>query len=71
MSLELGNVATLDFLEAIDDVETSTNLVAICGTKSYVVIDPGNGNAAVDWISIAPKTGVAGTYTITATPILE
>ena len=71
MVLELGNVATLDFLEAVDDVETSTNLVAICGTKSYVVVDPNNSNTAVDWISIAPKTGSTGVYTITAAPVLE
>ena len=71
MTLELGNTAPLDFLEAIDDVETSSNLVAVCGPKSYVVVDPNNGNAAVSWISIAAKTGVAGTYTITASPTDE
>ena len=71
MTLELGNTATLDFLEAIDDVETSTNLSAVCGTKSYVVVDPGNSDTAVSWISIAAKTGVAGTYTITASPTDE
>lgn len=71
MTLELGNTATLDFLEAVDDVETSTNLAAICGAKSYVVVDPNNANAAVSWISIAAKAGVTGTYTITASPVLE
>ena len=71
MTLELGNTATLDFLEAVDAVETSTQLTAICGPKSYVVIDPGNSNTAVSWISIAAKTGVAGTYTITAAPTDE
>lgn len=71
MTLELGNTATLDFLEAVDAVETSTQLKAICGTKSYVVIDPANSNNAVSWISIAPKSGVAGTYTITASPTNE
>lgn len=71
MTLQLGNTATLDFLEAVDAVETSTNVQEICGKKSYVVVDPSNSNAAVDWISIAAKTGVAGTYTITASPILE
>lgn len=71
MTLELGNTATLDFLEAIDAVETSTNLVAVCGPKSYVVVDPGSSDAPVSWISIAAKVGSAGTYTITASPILE
>ena len=71
MTLELGNTATLDFLEAIDGVETSTNLVAVCGPKSYVVVDPGASDAAVSWISIAAKVGSAGTFTITASPILE
>ena len=71
MTLQLGNTATLDFLEAVDAVETSTNVAAICGAKTYVVVDPSASNAAVSWISIAAKSGVAGTYTITASPILE
>ena len=71
MTLELGNTATLDFLEAIDAVSTATDLPAICGTKSYVVVDPGDSNNAVSWISIAAKVGSTGTYTITASPILE
>lgn len=71
MTLELGNTATLDFLEAVDAVETSTEISGICGTKSYVVVDPNNGDAAVDWISVAAKAGVSGTYTITASPVLE
>lgn len=71
LTLELGNTATIDFLEAVDAVETSTNLSAICGAKSYSVVDPNSSNAVVSWISIAAKTGVSGTYTITASPILE
>ena len=68
---KLGTTATLDFLEAVTAVETSTSLPAICGAKTYTVIDPGNGNAAVSWISIAPKAGATGTYTITSSPVLE
>ena len=71
MTLELGDTATLDFLEAVDAVEVSTEIAAICGTKSYVVVDPNNGDAAVSWISIAAKAGVSGTYTITASPTDE
>ena len=71
MTLELGNTATLNFLEAVDSVETSTNVLEICGAKSYVVLDPGNSDAVVDWISIAATAGSPGTYTITASPILE
>lgn len=71
MTLELGDTASLDFLEAQDAVSISTDLPAICGTMSYVVVDPSDSNNAVSWISIAAKVGSAGTYTITASPILE
>lgn len=71
LSLKLGATASMDFLEAVTATETSTSLTGICGTKTYSIIDPGNNNAVVDWITIAPKANVAGTYTITATPILE
>ncbi len=70
MNLELGNTATLDFLEAVDAVETSSTVQAICGAKSYVVLNA-VGGTAVSWISVAAKTGSSGTYTITASPVLE
>ena len=70
MNLELGNTAKLDFLEAVDAVETSSSIKAICGAKSYVVLNA-VGGTAVSWISIAAKTGSTGTYTITASPVLE
>ena len=44
---------------------------AICGPKTYVVINPSDSNNPVSWISIAAKAGSAGTYTITASPVLE
>jgi len=69
ITLQLGNTATLDFLEAVDAVETSSSIKAICGPKSYVVVD--SSDVAITWISIAKKTGVTGTYTITAAPVLE
>lgn len=71
LSLKLGETATKDFLEAVTAVETSTSLPAICGAKSYSVIDPSDSNNVVSWISIAAKSGSAGTYTITASPIDE
>jgi hypothetical protein len=71
LNLKLGATASMDFTEAVTAVETSTALSGICGTKTYSIIDPSAGNAVVSWIAIAPKAGVTGTYTITATPILE
>lgn len=43
---------------------------AICGAKSYVVLNA-VGGTAVSWISIAAKSGSDGIYTITASPVLE
>lgn len=70
LNLEVGNTASIDFLEAVDAVETSSAIKGICGTKSYVVLDA-VGGTAVTWISLQAKTGFAGTYTITAAPVLE
>lgn len=52
-------------------MESETSLTAICGAKSYSIIDPNDGDAVVDWFTIAPKANTAGTYTITAAPVLE
>ena len=71
LNLKLGAEASMDFLEAVTATETSTSLTGICGTKTYSIIDPGNNNAVVDWITITPKANTPGTYTIKAKPVLE
>lgn len=61
----------MDFLAATDKVSDDTTMADRCGPKSYVVVDPANNDEVISWISIAPKAGATGTYTITASPILE
>jgi hypothetical protein len=71
ITMKLGNVKTMDFLEATDVVSVATTMADRCGPKSYVVVDPSDSDTPVSWISIAAKAGVAGTYTITASPTDE
>lgn len=71
ISLKLGDVGAIDFLAAIDNVSTDTTMPDRCGPKTYVIVDPNNADTPVSWITTVAKSGVAGTYTITASPILE
>lgn len=71
IELKLGETATLDFLEATDATSVSTGVYQLCGSFSYVIVDPNDSDAVIDWISIAAHASTAGTYTITASPILE
>jgi len=71
ISLKLGEVVSIDFLAAIDNVSTDTTMPDRCGPKSYVVVDQSISDTPVSWITIVAKAGVAGTYTITASPVLE
>jgi hypothetical protein len=70
ITLELGNTATLDFLEATDETEVAAGIDTLCGDFTYRVVDPNNADWEVDWITVT-ASATAGAYTITASPILE
>jgi hypothetical protein len=74
LSVTNGGTATRDFTKALDSVEVAQGLPTLCGNRSYRVCynaacaAVAGGQTDVTWISIAAKTGVANTFTLTAAP---
>ena len=62
----IGGTDTEDFTGINTLIDRDNNIVDLCGTKTYSILD--SSNVAHTWISVAAKTGVANTYTITASP---
>jgi hypothetical protein len=69
-----GQTATRDFTKALDSVEVAQGLPTLCGNRIYRVCynsacaATAGGQTDVTWISIAAKTGVANTFTLSASP---
>ena len=71
LSVTNGEVQSITFAESTDTVEIAKQIDTICGLRTHAIVDQGNGDAPVDWVTIVYNEDEPKTYTITATPTDE
>ena len=68
---KIGATSTVDFTEIKDTIEEDNLNSNLCGPRTYSILDADNSNNVHSWVTVAAKTGVADTYTITAAPTAD
>ena len=69
LSTNNGVTGTVDLTEVLDSQGTTRGQAGLCGARTYEIKT--SADAAINWVTIAAKTDVTGTYTITAVPTLD
>jgi hypothetical protein len=69
ITVAIGGTSTRDFTEQVTAAETThkSGVVAMCGTRTYSIVQSDGTTAVTSGMTVAAKSGVSGTYTITVT----